>query len=86
MGSDDFISRSILGRVARKGFSAKKTVVAPPIRPGSKKHGKRVVFVTPHFNSAREEKEKHEKNGFRVEIKKEPDDKGRVVYVVYVFE
>ncbi len=48
--------------------------------------GKRVIFVTPYEVAAKEEAEKASKNGLRPEIKKEKDDTGTTVFVVYVFE
>lgn len=48
--------------------------------------GKRVVFVTPYQNAAKEEAEKQNKKGLKTEIKKEIDDMGKTVYTVYVFE
>ena len=39
--------------------------------PSKPRTGKRVVFVTPYANAAKEEAEKHERKGFRVEIKQE---------------
>ncbi len=62
---------------------------APGSKPVKRLHGpqgKRVVFVTPHPVAAKDEAEKHAKMGKKVEIKKEKDDMGQVVYVVYVFE
>lgn len=63
----------------------------PPARPAARKRhfgtrGKRVVFVTPYLPSAKEEAEKHSKRGLKIEIKRDHDDAGKVVYVVYVFE
>ncbi len=66
-----------------------------PGRPGtggrggankSTRAGKRVIFVTPYEIAAKEEAEKASKKGLRPEIKKEKDDTGAVVFVVYVFE
>lgn len=51
-----------------------------------KRAGKRVVFVTPHAVAAKEEEEKYKKKGFRTEVKKEKDDTGKYVFVIYVFE
>jgi hypothetical protein len=48
--------------------------------------GKRVVFVTPHAVAAKEEADKYTKKGFKVEIKKEKDDTGHFVFVIYVYE
>ena len=53
---------------------------------GAGRHGKRVVYVTPYANSAKEEAEKYEKQGIKAEIKLEKDDTGKKVYVVYIFE
>ena len=53
---------------------------------GLGRSGKRVVFVTPYAVAAKEEGEKHAKMGKKVEIKKEKNDMGEAVYVVYVFE
>jgi hypothetical protein len=89
MGSDEYISRSLMGGVApSRGGAAQKKSVGPaaPVRKGAFRHGKRVVYVTPFRNSAKEEAEKYAKKGVRVEIKKEPDDTGKMVFVVYVFE
>lgn len=59
-----------------------------PAQRGAKRPitGKRVVFVTPHAVAAKEEEEKYKKMNKKTEIKKEKDDTGTYVYVVYVFE
>ncbi len=51
-----------------------------------KKAGKRVVFVTPYAVAAKEEAEKYIKRGIKTEIKKEKDDTGKYVFVIYIFE
>lgn len=85
--SDQYITRSLMGGVAGGKSPAKKRVgPAMPIRKGALRHGKKVVFVTPHRVAAKEEAEKYEKKGIKVEIKKEPDDTGKIVFVVYIFE
>ncbi|MFH0927501.1 MAG: hypothetical protein V1822_02880 [Candidatus Micrarchaeota archaeon] len=85
MGSEEYMSRTFLGGIAKKG--AKKRVgPIVPVRKGAFKHGKKVVYVTPHRNAAKEEEEKCRKKGFKTEIKKEPDDTGSMVFVVYIFE
>jgi hypothetical protein len=58
----------------------------PPIKRHTGPKGKRVVFVTPYAVAAKEEGEKQSKKGFRVEVKKERNDMGEIVYVVYVFD
>lgn len=50
------------------------------------KMGKRVVFVTPHAVAAKEEEDKYKKKGLRTEVKKEKDDTGKYVFVIYVYE
>jgi len=55
-------------------------------KPNRPKMGKKVVFVTPYAVAAKEEGEKYSKRGIKVEIKKEKDDTGKSVYVVYIFE
>jgi len=74
-------------REAVRGRLTQKPAV--PMRPkkfGAGKHGKRVVYVTPYANSAKEEAEKYAKQGIKAEIKLEKDDAGKRVYVVYIFE
>ena len=56
------------------------------MRRGKGHPGKRVVFVTPYAVAAKEEADKYEKMGKKVEVKKEKNDMGEYVYVVYVFE
>lgn len=87
MGSDDFIMRNMMGGVAGKGNAAKKKI-APiiPIKRESAFHGKRVVYVTPHAVAAKEEAEKYTKRGLKTEIKKEKDDTGKLMFVVYIYE
>jgi hypothetical protein len=88
MDREDFIKRSIYGSVAKNSRQKMQQTkpFAPASKPGQIKHGKKVVFVTPYLNAAKEEKKKLEEKGFRVEIQKEKDDVGRIVYVVYIFE
>ncbi|MFA5108201.1 MAG: hypothetical protein WC492_01560 [Candidatus Micrarchaeia archaeon] len=83
--ADDFIKKSLYGSVASRA-AAKR---APPVMPARKtiiKHGKKVVFVTPFANAAKEEAIKQEKSGYKAEIKREKDDTGKYVFVVYIFE
>lgn len=51
-----------------------------------KRMGKRVVFVTPHAVAIKEEEDKYIKRGMKTEVKKEKDDTGTYVYVLYVYE
>ena len=54
-------------------------------KPGVRKSvGKRVVFVTPSIIAAEELKRKYEEKFYKVEIEKEKDDTGKLVYVVYI--
>lgn len=55
-------------------------------RPNRPKTGKRVVFVTPYAVAAKEEADKYAKRGIKTEVKKEKDDTGKMVFVVYIFE
>jgi hypothetical protein len=87
-GSSDYMSRSMMGSVAKRGGSVAKKPVVPATTPkrDNAKHGKKVVYVTPHQNSAKEEAAKYEKKGIRNEIKREQDDTGKTVFVVYIYE
>ena len=88
MGSrEDYLSRSLMGGVASRGLAARKPVgPAVAAKKTLPRHGKKVVYVTPHKNAAVEEAAKYEKQGVKTEIKKEPDDTGTMVFVVYIFE
>ncbi|MFN3909949.1 MAG: hypothetical protein ACK4J0_01810 [Candidatus Anstonellaceae archaeon] len=84
--TENFIRRSLYGRVEKSSSKtqANKAVVAPKV--GRIKHGKRVVYVTPYLNSAKEEEKKWQDKGLKTEIAKEKDENSRTVFVVYVFE
>jgi len=45
--------------------------------------GKRIVYVTPYYEAAKEIALKHEKHGNLTMIEREYDDTGRLMYVVY---
>ncbi|VVB58845.1 Uncharacterised protein [Candidatus Anstonella stagnisolia] len=46
--------------------------------------GKRIVYVTPHYEAAREVAAKYERAGSAAAIEKDYDETGRLMYVVYV--
>lgn len=46
--------------------------------------GKKIVYVTPYYEAAKEVALKHEKQGSLTAIEREYDDTGRLMYVVYV--
>ena len=88
--SDSYISRSTMGGVAGRkplaNTSAVKQTYGSVARKVNFRHGKKVVYVTPFRNAAKEEEAKYQKMGKKTEIKKEPDDTGKIVFVVYVYE
>ncbi|MFH1306333.1 MAG: hypothetical protein ABIH83_01590 [Candidatus Micrarchaeota archaeon] len=85
MKKDDYLKREFLGQVASKSKpSALKSLNR--IKRKFALHGKRVVFVTPYSRMAKEEAEKWNKKGIKAEIKRERDDRGKTVYVVYIFQ
>jgi hypothetical protein len=50
------------------------------------RRGKRVVYVTPYFVSAKAMAEKYKHKGFTTEIKREySDSAAQIMYVVYAF-
>ena len=50
------------------------------------KRGKRAVYVTPYYVSAKEVAEKYKHKGFMAEIKREYNDyASQIMFVVYVF-
>ena len=87
MDREDFVKRMLYGSLTK---NKDQQTLAKKVQPGPKagqiRHGKKVVFVTPYLNAAKEEKKKLEEKGYKVEIQKEKDDIGRIVYVVYIFE
>ena len=86
-GSSDYMSRSMMGSVARNNKPVQKPIIPSSTQKrDNSKHGKKVVYVTPHQNSAKEEAAKYEKKGIRTEIARERDDAGKIVFVVYVYE
>jgi hypothetical protein len=83
---EDFIKRNLYGSIAQKPSTTTQNKQYQKPVVGRIKHGKRVVYVTSYFNAAQEEEKKWKEKGFQTEIKKEKDDTGKNVFVVYVFE
>ncbi|MEM4137559.1 MAG: hypothetical protein QXV64_02150 [Candidatus Anstonellaceae archaeon] len=90
---ENYIKSQLYGSIASRyskstsssrGVNISKSITAP--KAGRIRHGKKVVFVTPYLNSAKEEEKKWMDKGYKTEIKKEKDENGKVVFVVYVFE
>ncbi|MCX8196855.1 MAG: hypothetical protein N3G80_00875 [Candidatus Micrarchaeota archaeon] len=46
--------------------------------------GKKAVYMTPYRNAAVEVAKMYERKGEKVEIEKERDESGNLIYVVYV--